>query len=181
MRDLSLHILDLIENSIRAGASEVCLTVEEDFADNRMTIVVEDNGPGIDVPADTATDPFYTTKRGKKTGLGLSLFRAAAERAGGRLDLRQSSLGGLAVEATMELNHIDRSPLGDIAGTVSSLVCTNPDLDLRCHLRVGQQTRQVSVPDVSGEMDNGSRCGLAVARQVSQKIREALEGLQIRT
>jgi anti-sigma regulatory factor (Ser/Thr protein kinase) len=117
VRDLSLHILDVMENSIRAGATAISLTVAEDPEQDRLTIIVEDNGPGLSVPPDVATDPFYTTKNGKRTGLGLSLLRATAEQAGGKLTLRRSELGGLAVEAAMQLSHVDRSPLGDLAAT----------------------------------------------------------------
>lgn len=108
MRELSLHVLDLMENSIRAGASVVSVTVRQDSARKRLRIVVADNGPGLAVPAKVAADPFFTTKRGKRTGLGLSLFAAASERAAGKLALRKSRLGGLSVEATMQLDHVDR-------------------------------------------------------------------------
>jgi signal transduction histidine kinase len=87
MRDLSLHILDIIENSIRAGASEVRVAIEEDPAADLLKIVVEDNGPGLGLPEQVVLDPFYTTKKGKHVGLGLSLFREAALRAGGDLKL----------------------------------------------------------------------------------------------
>ena len=80
MREIALHILDLIENALRAQATVVAVTVEAVPEQDRLRIVVEDNGTGLKVSADAALDPFYTTKRGKRTGLGLSLFRAAASR-----------------------------------------------------------------------------------------------------
>ncbi len=137
MRDLSLHVLDLMENSTRAGASVISVMVRQDAARNRLRIVVADNGTGLAVPARVATDPFFTTKRGKRTGLGLSLFAAAAERAAGKLALRKSRLGGLSVEATMQLDHVDRAPLGDLATTLArsprpirnwrSAACSRPE------------------------------------------------------
>lgn len=180
MLELSLHILDLIENSIRAGVSMIKVTVAEDPARDVMKIVVEDNGGGLTVPPSIALDPFYTTKNGKRVGLGLSLFRAAAEQAGGKLKVTKSKLGGLAVTATMKLSHIDRSPLGDLAATFSSVVCTNPNIELMCQLRVGKRGCVISVSDVVQELHLGECHGLAVARQVSEKIKTALASLEVR-
>lgn len=178
MRELSLHILDLIENSIRANASVVALTVAENPDQDRLDIVVEDNGCGFSKPAEEAVDPFYTTKNGKKTGLGLSLFRGAAEQAGGSLTIGPSPLGGVAVKATMQLSHIDRMPLGDIAATVSSVVCTNPHLDVWCHLVSSQGEATVRVSDIAREHGIDQRCGLAIARLVSEKVRAGSAALR---
>jgi len=178
MRDLSLHILDLIENSIRAGASIVSVTIAGNLQEDKLEITVEDNGPGINASFDAITDPFYTTKEGKRTGLGLSLLRAAAERAGGELTMRKSELGGVAVKATMALGHVDRCPLGDLATTLSSVVCTNPELDLRCRFCVGDREYIVLVPEVVKESRVGQCRGLAVARRVSEKVNEVLASLE---
>ena len=83
MHDLSLYVLEMIENSLRAGAGTVAVRVWVEPPRDELTIVVEDDGPGLDVSVEQATDPFYTTKAGKRTGLGLPLFREAAEAAGG--------------------------------------------------------------------------------------------------
>ena len=180
MRDLSLHILDLIENALRAGATLVMVTVAEQPATDRLRIAVEDNGRGLTVPEDEAMDPFYTTKAGKKTGLGLSLFRTTAEQAGGGVTLRQSVLGGLAVDASMQLGHIDRAPLGDIAATISSVVCTNPGLDVWCRFSVDDRDCVVRISEVVKELPIGERSGLAVARRTAEKIKRALAMLEVR-
>ena len=174
MRDLSLHILDLIENSIRAEASLISVTVAENHADDTMQVIIEDNGVGLSVKPEQAMDPFYTTKKGKRTGLGLALFRAAAERADGKLTVEKSPLGGVAVKATMKLNHVDRSPLGDLAATLSSIVCTNPGIELWCRLAVDRQECMVRVADIAKEFPIGERCGLAVARRLSEKIKQGI-------
>ena len=181
MRELSLHILDLIENSARSGASMILITLVEDERKDILEIVVEDDGPGLSVSPEAALDPFYTTKEGKGTGLGLSLFRSAAEQAGGCLKLRESVLGGLAVEATMQLSHVDRAPLGDIAATVSSVACTDPEVDLCCKLRVGEQECIVRVSDIAKELPIGARSGLAVARRVSERIKAGLEAVRVKS
>ncbi len=179
MRELSLHILDLIENSIRADASIISVTLREKFNENLLEILVEDNGSGLTVSPDEALDPFYTTKEGKRTGLGLSLFRLAAEQAGGSLDIVRSSLGGVAVRARMQLNTVDRQPLGDFAATLSSIVCTNPHLDLWCRFVTDDGECVVRVSDVAKEVCANERCGLAIARRVSERIRRGMAAIHV--
>ncbi len=127
-----------MENAIRAGATVIEVAVEEEPERDLLSVAVEDNGPGLPVAADIAADPFFTTKEGKKTGLGLGMLKFRAEQAGGSFRLEKSCLGGLAVRATMPLSSVDRSPLGDLAATVASVVCTNPEVELRSRLRVAQ-------------------------------------------
>lgn len=152
MRDLSLHILDLVENSLRAAATTVRVSLRADARRDLLTVLIEDNGSGLGVGPHQATDPFFTTKGGKRVGLGLSLLRATAEQAGGGLELRRGDLGGLAVEARMQLSHVDRCPLGDLAATFSTLVCANPHLDLRLDLDWGEHQLRLNVQDVAKEM-----------------------------
>jgi anti-sigma regulatory factor (Ser/Thr protein kinase) len=174
MRDLSLHVLDLMENSIRAGASVVSVTVEQDSARNRLRIVVADNGPGLAVPARVATDPFFTTKRGKRTGLGLSLFAAAAERAAGKLALRKSRLGGLSVEATMQLDDVDRAPLGDLATTLATVAAANPGLEIRCRFSAGKRRREMRFSRQTGAFSASGPDELFRAGALAKAVRKAI-------
>ena len=144
MHDLSLYLLDVIENSVRAGASVVATTIVADRAAGTLVIDVQDDGPGLPVQAEAAMDPFYTTKQHKKTGLGLSLFRQAAEDAGGGLTVgRSDELGGVAVHAWLALDNVDRPPLGDVATSILTMVATNPDIDFRVHLVDGDERVEV--------------------------------------
>ena len=130
MRELSLNILDIAQNSLSAGATLVTLTVEEDSAADSLTLRVEDDGRGMD--ADTlqrVRDPFYTTRTTRKVGMGIPLFRMAAEMTGGSLDIVSEPGKGTAVTASFSLSHIDRMPLGDMAGTVTALIRLNPGVD----------------------------------------------------
>lgn len=175
MRDLSLHILDLVENSIRAEASVIAVTIAADPAEDSLRIAIEDNGRGLKVSPEAAADPFYTTKGGKRTGLGLSFFREAAERAGGSMTVGKSELGGVRVAAEMRLNHVDRSPLGDIAATLSSVVCTNPEVDFRVNLRMGNEERRLSAFEIGEELGEGRCGGLTVAQAMMERIKAELE------
>ncbi len=140
MHDLSLYLLDILENSVRAGAGRIAVAISADRAADTLTIAVEDDGPGLPVSPDEALDPFFTTKSDKTTGLGLSLFRQAAEAAGGGLSVgRSPALGGVAVKAWMSLANVDRPPLGDVAASVLTMVATNPQAEFDVDLRDGDE------------------------------------------
>jgi len=179
LREIALHVLDLIENAVRAGASVVSVSLEEDHAGDRLSIAVEDNGPGLPVSAEKATDPFFTTKEGKKTGLGLSLLKFRAEQSGGEFRIEKASLGGVAVRASMPLTSVDRSPLGDLAATLASVACTTPEIELRARLAVGGQVREVSTADIRRSLPNGSRGPIPVARRMREIITEGMAALHV--
>jgi signal transduction histidine kinase len=128
VHDLSLYLLELLENSIRAEAGHISVGLFVDHASNRLRLTVEDDGRGLDSAADKVLDPFYTTKKDKKTGLGLSLLRAEAEAADGYLSIAPAPTRGVRVEAEMVLHHIDRVPVGDIAKSLTVMAVTNPDI-----------------------------------------------------
>ena len=130
MRELSLHILDIAENGITAGADSIHILVNEARKEDLLTIVIEDNGCGM--PAEKLqklTDPFVTSRTTRRVGLGLSLLAAAAERCEGRLTVKTEPGAGTEVGATFRYSHIDRAPVGDIASTITTLIIGNPQID----------------------------------------------------
>ena len=130
MQELSLNVLDVAENSVRADASLVEITVEEDTAAGWLTIVIRDNGKGMTPEqVQTVIDPFYTTRTTRKVGLGVPFFRMAAQLSGGDLTIQSRVGEGTAVTATVGLTSIDRMPLGGINGTIATLVQCNPGID----------------------------------------------------
>ncbi len=179
MRELSLHLLDLLENSIRAGAHHVHVAVREDRPGNRLELSVEDDGRGLRVTAEQALDPFYTTKNGKRTGLGLPLLQSTAEQAGGHLALRRSDAGGLLVHAVMELENVDRAPLGDLAATVSMLACTNPEVEFSCELRVGSESVRISSEQARATL--GDDDPIAVSLELAEGIRQGQQALGMKS
>ncbi len=123
MRDLSLHILDVLQNSLEAGATQVELVIEEDLITDRLTITVRDNGRGMDeVTLARVADPFFTTRKTRHVGLGIPLFKAAAERCNGDLVITSQVGVGTTLAATFQHSHIDRAPLGDLVGTLMSFI-----------------------------------------------------------
>ena len=132
MEDLSLHILDVAENGVRAGATLIEVEVIEKPSENRLELVIKDNGRGMtEEEKARALDPFFSTKseRKKKIGLGLPLLRQSAQEAGGDLEIISAPGEGTTVRAWFEYDHIDRRPLGDLAATIMTLVIGNPEVD----------------------------------------------------
>lgn len=123
MKDLSLHILDLSQNSISAGARVVQITVDEDAEADRLTICIEDNGKGMDKDfLERVKDPFVTTRTSRKVGLGIPLMLAACKRCEGDLIIESEINIGTKLTATFKHSHIDRAPIGDMAETMLSLI-----------------------------------------------------------
>jgi len=132
MEDISLHILDIAENALRAGAKNVFIRLAQSKRDDRLVLEVTDDGEGMnDEARKRSVDPFYTTKRGKRVGLGLPLLAQAAEEAGGELEVQSAPGKGTKVIATLGLSHIDRKPLGNIEETLQCLRATHPEVCFR--------------------------------------------------
>ena len=164
MHDLSLYVLEMIENSLRAGAGKVAVRVWIEAPRDQLSIVVEDDGPGLDVSVEQATDPFYTTKAGKRTGLGLPLFREAAEAAGGHLTLHRSrDLGGVAIDAVMALSNVDRPPLGDFVQTVAVMAATSPEASLSLEICAGADTCLATGTELAADGPVARRCTALLA------------------
>jgi hypothetical protein len=131
VQDLSLHILDIVENSLAAGARKVEIRIEEDLPADRMTVEIMDDGCGMDEGmAQKALDPFFTTKTVRRVGLGLPLLAEACRMTGGELCLQSSPGKGTIVRATFQCSHIDRKPLGPMADTLVTLIIGHPEVDL---------------------------------------------------
>jgi hypothetical protein len=176
MHDLSLHILELIENSINARATVVAIAIEIDRGRDLLVVRVEDDGVGIRVSPEQALNPFYTTSRKKRVGLGLSFFKAAAELAGGKLTVSNTSrLGGAAVEARMLLTHVNRPPLGDLATTVSTMVLVHPSIDFRLDIRSGGSARSFQVSEFARRTGLDGGANVQLASSVMEALRAELE------
>ena len=129
MEDLSLHVLDIAENSIRAGAAKIDIRLTEDREGNRMELEIKDDGKGMEPQmCKIALDPFFSTKESKKVGLGLPLLGQAAREAGGEIILDSAPGRGTRITATFQWHHIDRKPVGDMEETVRVLKLTHPEI-----------------------------------------------------
>ncbi len=130
MPEISLNVLDVAENSTRAGASLVTITVEADTAADTLTIVIADDGCGMtSEQVSRVTDPFFTTRTTRKVGLGVPFFKMAAELSGGSFSIESQVGKGTTVTAVFGLSNVDRMPLGDMTSTMHSLITMHEDTD----------------------------------------------------
>jgi len=141
LRELSLHILDIAENSLSAGATRIRIAIDEDLKNDVLKIVVEDNGKGMD--AETLariTDPFVTSRTTRQVGLGIPFFKAAAEACDGALILQSQPGAGTTMQVTFKHSHIDRMPLGDVTSTLLTLIIGTPDIHWVFEYQVNEET-----------------------------------------
>lgn len=130
MRDLSLHLLDIIMNSIRAEASRILVSITKNEQQDSLIVTIEDDGKGMSPDfVKKVTDPFATTRTTRKVGLGIPLFKESCELTDGDLSIESSEGVGTTLTARMKLSSIDRLPLGDMGETLAGLIRAYPDLD----------------------------------------------------
>ena len=145
MKELSLNILDIAQNSIKAGAAHIGVYLDE--TDDTLALSITDDGCGMTAEVvRSVTDPFYTTRTTRSVGMGIPLLKLAAEQTGGTFSIESVSeqddpvSHGTAVRALFCKNHLDFTPLGDIVSTVCTLSQGAPDVDWQfCHRFGGQE------------------------------------------
>ncbi len=175
MEELALHILDIVQNSVRAGARRVEIRVSEDPASDRLLIEICDDGCGM--PADVASraaDPFFTTRHDRPVGLGLALLEQAARAAGGSLRIESAPGAGTRVSAEFRRSHPDRQPLGDIASTLLALVAGHPEVEFCYEQRNQASVMRFSTAELKRELSGAPVHGAAGIRLLRRRIEEAL-------
>ena len=131
MRDISLHVLDIMQNSTAAQASRIMVIAAVEAAAGVLKLVIEDNGCGMDSDLlASVTDPFMTTRTTRKVGLGIPLFKASAEQSGGSFTITSQKGVGTMVTAIFSIDHIDRPVLGDLAGVITDMAAANPTVEI---------------------------------------------------
>jgi anti-sigma regulatory factor (Ser/Thr protein kinase) len=155
MEDLSLHILDVAENSISAGATLINISLTEDTNADIFSVEITDDGKGIpeDIRA-KVLDPFYTTRTTRKVGLGLSLLAQSARETGGDISVEPGMNAGTVVTATFKQSHIDMKPLGDIAETLVVLIAGNPQIDFLFSYKKNGRAFDLDTRLIKKELEN---------------------------
>jgi len=179
LRELSLHILDIVENGITAGADCIHIDVIVSRAQDFLTIIIRDNGRGI--PAEKLkklTDPFVTTRTTRRVGLGLSLLAAAAERCAGKLAVAVGTAGGTKVTATFQYSHIDRAPIGDMAATIATLLMGNPQIDFVYTHAIDGEEFILDTRELKKELGDHSLEDPMVIHRLGKNIRTSLNQLR---
>ncbi len=175
MEDLSLHILDIVENAIAARAKKIDLLIKEEPDEDRLVIEIADDGIGMDEEVrGKATDPFFTTRTSRKVGLGLSLLVQAAQEAGGMLRIESEPGKGTKVTASFQYSHIDRKPLGSMTETMTTLFLGNPELDISYRHQKEGKTYTLSSHALKEQFKNRSLASPEVIQWVKRHLKEGL-------
>jgi len=175
MLDLAAHILDIAENSVRAGARLVEIIINEDNAENLLSIEINDDGSGMTKEEiKKVFDPFYTTKKVRRVGLGIPLLSDAAQRAGGNLHLDSIKGKGTNLKVTFQLDNIDRQPLGDIVSTLIILIAGNCDIDFLYRHRKNDRQFEMDTRDIRNEIDDIPINHLEILKYIRSVLEEDL-------
>lgn len=176
MLELSHHILDIAENATRAESKTVFITLTEDTRRDRLTLEVADDGRGMsDAERRRALDPFFTTKKVRRVGLGLPMLAEAAERTGGAFTLESAPGRGTRLEAVFGLRHLDRQPLGDVAASLVSLIAGNPDVDFVYRHRHDAAEYVLDTREIRRELDGVPMNHNEVLKLIRDNVAEGLE------
>lgn len=177
MQDLSLHILDIVENSIDAGAKRIEIKLDEDIRKNMLMIKIKDNGKGMDKKTlKKILDPFYTTKTVRRVGLGLSLFAQSVKEAEGIIKIKSKVKKGTIVEAKMKYNHIDRKPLGNMCDTIIALIGTRGnDIDFVYEHCKNKNCFKIDTKEIKDSLDGIPINNPQVIKYLRIEIRKGLK------
>lgn len=176
MEDLALHILDIVENSIAAGAARVRIAIRESRRDELLLIEIADDGRGMNEGvARRAADPFFTTRTTRRVGLGLPLLEQAATAAGGGLTIESAKERGTTVTARFQHSHPDRQPLGDIVNTLMMLFVGNPQVEFEYVHQDDDSEVAVSTGEIKAGLEGAPICspeGISAVRKSLEKLRQ---------
>jgi hypothetical protein len=179
MLELALHILDIAENSTRALATLIVIAIVEDLINDIFSFEIRDNGIGMDqATIEKAMDPFYTTKKVRRVGLGLPMLAQACERAGGRFEIESTVGEGTRVYAGFQHSNIDRQPLGDIAGVISMLILGNPDRDFLYTHSINENTYSLDTREIREELGDIPLNHMEVINMIRENIQEGIDELK---
>lgn len=181
MLELSMHILDIVENSTRAGAKLIKISIIEDIKKDIFSIEIIDDGTGMSEDTLRKTlDPFFTTKDVREIGLGLPMLSHSAKSTEGNFTIESKEGEGTRVAAEYKHGHIDRQPLGNITGTLITLITGNPEVDfVYCH-RNGAETYTLDTRDIKKELEGIPINNTEVLKLIRGNIEEGLEEIGIK-
>ena len=154
MDEIASHIIDIVANSVTAKATDISIDIVKDTDRNLLTLHIKDNGVGMDKETEKKVlDPFYTTKKGKKVGLGVPLLKGTAETTGGTFRLSSVVGQGTEIFASFDLSHPDLPPLGNIPDTVLVLVLGNPDTDFNFHVAIDSKKFVLNTKEIKNLLE----------------------------
>ena len=172
-----MHMMDIVQNSIRAGASNVEITFIENKTDSSLTFSVKDNGTGMtEETVRKISDPFFTSRTTRKVGLGVPFLKMTCEQTGGSLTIQSELNKGTEITAVYRTDHPDCLPLGDLAGYLVLLLIANPKMDIKFTYRLGDEKFEISARELAENgIDDLNSAGMSAA--VKEYINENLKEL----
>lgn len=178
MKDIALHIMDIVRNSVEAKAQNVAIIFSLDKGKGTLLIIIKDDGCGMDSDlVKRVTDPFTTTRTTRKVGMGLPLFKMSAEQTGGFLTIKSEKDKGTEVLAVFKVGHIDCVPLGDLAGTLTLLISGNPGVNYSLEFFVGDELFELNTSDIQEIIGSSAIGQPKVIRFIKEMIQENMENL----
>lgn len=178
MTELSLNVLDIAQNSVKAKATLIEISVDADTQKDSLTIIIKDNGYGMDEETvRQVTDPFYTTRTTRRVGLGVPLYKMAAEMTGGSFDIKSQAGKGTTVTARFVLSSIDRMPLGDMCGTMETLIVYNTHIDFVYSYTVDGRSFTLSTVEMKNILGNIPLDNPEIVRYIRDFLRENTEAV----
>ena len=178
MKEIALHILDISENGIAAGASSIDITVSRGGDTELLKMKVEDNGKGMnEVELKQVTDPFYTSRTTRRVGLGIPLLMQHSHMAGGKMEIHSLPGKGTMVEASFLKDHPDRQPLGDLEGCWTLLVTSNPGIEWGLKLKSPEDMFEITTAEIRSAMEIETITGSDLSGELRRMIRNNIDEL----
>jgi hypothetical protein len=175
MKDIALHIMDILQNSTRAKATIIVLNIEENIENDILIITFKDNGEGMSKETlQQALNPFFTTRTTRKVGLGLSLLKHNAELTGGTLAIDSQLHKGTEVTVTFGLSHIDRPPMGDLAGTIVLTASAYPNIRFIMHYKTNTIDYIFDTQEVKESLEGVSIQEPEIVQYLIEMVREEI-------
>lgn len=177
MKELSLNILDVTENSVRAGAKNILVSLVCD-SEGILTLTISDDGCGMDEETvRRVSDPFYTTRTTRKVGLGVPFLKLAAMQAGGDMTIESTVGEGTCVKATFDTNNLDFTPIGDMVSTMTTLIMGAPDVDFVYEHTSPAGSVRLDTKELREVLGDVSLASVEVIAWIKEYLREQYDNL----
>lgn len=179
MKELSMHVLDIASNSVRAEAKHITITINEDIKGNRFVFKIEDDGKGIPPEMlEQIRNPFTTSRKLRNVGLGIPLLNDNCLLCDGYLTITSVVGEGTVLESMMAYDHIDRPPMGDIASTMCGLISSNESIEIKyVHFYNGNEF-DIATSEIKEALDDVALTEIPVIQWLRNFIKENIEEIK---
>jgi signal transduction histidine kinase len=149
LKTIDLHFIDILHNSIRAKATKIIISIEDNFEKNIFSIKIIDNGCGIDEETlNSITNTFYSSRKERKIGMGIALLKYHSELTGGNFEIKSELGKGTEISALFVPNNIDMQPLGDLADVFANFICQYNDIEFELSYNLDNELFELTTSDI---------------------------------